>query len=104
MEAIKNKVTGGAYDKPAKTVDGAMTTQDSADAHTIEGTTADPNAQGSAGLYEKGEQMGDKAKDAGYQAEEKVKEGASKAQEKAPPAVKDKAPPEVKDKVDDVAK
>ena len=35
---------------------------------------------------------------------QKVKEGASKAQEKAPPAVKDKAPPEVKDKVDDVAK
>ena len=43
MDAIKQKVTGGAYDKPAKTKDGAMTTQDSADAHTIEGTTADPN-------------------------------------------------------------
>lgn len=35
MEAIKQKVTGGAYEKPAKTADGAMTTQDSADAHTV---------------------------------------------------------------------
>jgi hypothetical protein len=76
---IKSKVTGDAYDKPAKTVDGAMTTSDSADAHTVEGTSADPSAEGSGGaIFEKGEQLGDKAKDKGYQAEMKVKETADK--------------------------
>lgn len=91
-EFIKSKITGDAYDKPAKTVDGAMTTQDSADAHTIEGTSADPNAEGTgAGIYEKGEQLGDKAKDAGYKAEDTVKEQADKHSDKIDQA---------KDKVD----
>jgi hypothetical protein len=83
MNAIKEKITGGAYDKPAKTQDGAMTTADAANAHTIEGTSSDPNAEGSAGIYEKGEQMAGQAKEAGYQAEAKVKEKAPDgAQEK----------------------
>ena len=65
MDKVKSVVTGDAYDKPAKTKDGAFTTQDSADAHTIEGTSADPNSTGSA--------MGDKAQEA----EEKAKDKAS---------------------------
>jgi hypothetical protein len=76
---FKSKLTGDAHDKPAKTVDRAMTTLNSADAHTIEGTSADPNFEGSGGaIFEKGEQLGDKAKGAGYQAETKVKEVADK--------------------------
>ena len=65
MDKVKSAITGDAYDKPAKTVDGAFTTQDSADAHTIKGTSADPNSTGSA--------MGDKAQEA----EEKAKDKAS---------------------------
>jgi hypothetical protein len=47
MDKIKSIVTGDAYDKPAMTKDGAMTTQDSPDAHTTEGTSAE-------GKYSKG--------------------------------------------------
>jgi hypothetical protein len=76
---IKSKVTGDANEKPAKTVDGAMKTSDSADTHTFEGTSADSNAEGRGGaIFEKGEQLDDKAKDAGYQAETRVKKTADK--------------------------
>ncbi|KAK4937282.1 hypothetical protein LTR10_022039 [Elasticomyces elasticus] len=44
MDKVKSIVTGDAYDKPAKTVDGAMTTQDSSDAHTVKGTPAEGTA------------------------------------------------------------
>lgn len=71
MDKVKDVVTGGAYDKPAKTKDGAFTTQDSDNAHTIEGTSADPNSTGSA--------TGDKME----QAENKAKETGEKAKEKA---------------------
>lgn len=74
-QKVTSKVTGDAYDKPAKTKDGAFTTQDSADAHTIEGTSADPNAQGGGMMTDKMQQasdkmddMKDKAGDAGDQA------------------------------------
>lgn len=71
--AIKDKiasiVTGDAYNKPAKTEDGAFTTQGSKDAHTIKGTSADPNSTGSA--------VGDKAE----QAKEKGQEAKQKGQE-----------------------
>lgn len=43
MDKIKSVVTGDAYDKPAKTADGAMTTQDAPDAHTVKDTSHDPN-------------------------------------------------------------
>ena len=43
MDKIKSAVTGDAYDKPAKTADGAMTTQDAPDAHTVKDTSSDPN-------------------------------------------------------------
>jgi hypothetical protein len=62
----------------------------------IEGTSADPNAMGSAGIYEKGEQLGDKATELGQQAEAKVKEQA----QNAPDEAKDKMPGEAKDKLD----
>jgi hypothetical protein len=46
MDKIKSIATGDAYQKPAQTKDGAFTTQDSSDAHTTEGTTADdPNVK-----------------------------------------------------------
>ncbi len=52
MESVKQKVTaavtGDAYNKPAKTEAGAFTTQDSDNAHTTKGTSADPNSTGSA--------------------------------------------------------
>jgi hypothetical protein len=48
MDSIKKAVTGDAYNKPAKTEAGAFTTQDSKDAATIKGTSADPNSTGSA--------------------------------------------------------
>ena len=41
MDKIKSKITGDAYDKPAMTKDGAMTTQDAPDAHTVKGTSAE---------------------------------------------------------------
>ncbi len=63
MDKVKSIVTGDAYDKPAKTVDGAFTTQDSPDAHTIKGTSADPDSTGSA--------AGDKAQEAEETAKEK---------------------------------
>lgn len=40
---IKSIITGDAYEKPAMTADGAMTTQDSGNADTVKGTSADPN-------------------------------------------------------------
>ena len=61
----------------------------------IEGTSADPNAEGSAGIFEKGEQLGDKASEAGYKAESKVKEQA----QNVPDEVKDKMPGEANDKL-----
>lgn len=66
MDSLKEKVTstvtGDAHKKPALTKDGAYTTQDADNAHTIEGTSADPNSTGS--------KIGDKAQEA----EEKTKE------------------------------
>lgn len=56
MDKIKSVVTGDAYNKPAKTEDGAFTTQDAPNAHTIKGTSADPNSTGST--------IGDKANEA----------------------------------------
>lgn len=47
MDAAKKIFTGGAYDAPAKTKDGAFTKQGEPDAHTIKGTSADPNSTGS---------------------------------------------------------
>lgn len=51
MDSLKDKVTsvatGNAYDKPAKTEAGAFTTQDSSNAETTAGTSADPNSTGS---------------------------------------------------------
>lgn len=77
MDKVTSIVTGDAYDKPAKTKDGAMTTQDSADAHTLEGTSADPNPpEPKKSMIEK---VGDKAENAGKKAED----AAGKAQEKA---------------------
>lgn len=63
-DTITNIVTGGAYEKPAKTVDGAFTKQGEPNAHTIEGTSADPNSTGSkAGdLLEQGKDKAQQAK------------------------------------------
>jgi hypothetical protein len=44
MDKIKSVVTGDAYDKPAMTKDGAMTTQDAPDAHTVKNTSAEGTA------------------------------------------------------------
>lgn len=73
MDKVKDVVTGGAYDKPAKTKDGAFTTQDSEDAHTIEGTSADPNSTGSS--------AGDKMQEAEGKAQQKTEESKQKAGE-----------------------
>lgn len=76
-DKVTSVVTGDAYDKPAKTKDGAMTTQDSADAHTLEGTSADPNPPepGKSTL----EKVGDKAEDLGNKAEDKKNQAQDKA-------------------------
>lgn len=79
MDKIKSIVTGDAYDKPAKTADGAMTTQDSADAHTLKGTSADPNPPEPG--KSKIEQMGDKAQAAGDKAQDKVGQAQQKGEE-----------------------
>lgn len=51
MDKVKSIVTGDAYKKPAKTEAGAFTTQDSDNAHTTSGTSAeDPNIPGSGKL------------------------------------------------------
>lgn len=77
MDKVTSVVTGDAYDKPAKTKDGAMTTQDSADAHTLKGTSADPDPpKPEKSMIEK---VGDKAEGLGKKAEQ----GANKAQDKA---------------------
>ena len=73
MDKVKDIVTGGAYDKPAKTKDGAFTTQDSDNAHTIEGTSADPNSTGSA--------TGDKLEQAQQKTEQKADETKQKTDE-----------------------
>jgi len=73
MNKVKDIVTGGAYDKPAKTEDGAFTTQDSKNAATIEGTSADPNSTGSA--------AGDKMQEAEGKAKEKANQGQQKAEQ-----------------------
>lgn len=73
MDKVKSIVTGDAYDKPAKTVDGAMTTQDAPDAHTVKGTPAegteaenklsgDPSKVQQTGMNKVGE-LGQKAKE-----------------------------------------
>ena len=80
MDAIKSKITGDAYDKPAVTKDGAMTTQDSTDAHTTDGTSADPNAEGGGKMYEKLEAKAEQAKNAPGQ--DKVGEMAKTAKDK----------------------
>jgi len=58
MDKVKSIVTGDAYKKPAKTEAGAFTTQDSDNAHTTSGTSAeDPNIPGS-GKIEQGVDKG----------------------------------------------
>lgn len=79
MDKIKSIVTGDAYDKPAKTADGAMTTQDSSDAHTLKGTSADPNPPEPG--KSKIEQAGDKAQALGDKAQEKTGQAKEKKQE-----------------------
>jgi len=89
MQSLKDKatsvVTGDAYDKPAKTKDGAMTTQDSDNAHTIKGTSADPNAPepGKSKLEEKGEQMANSAASKVDKAQDKASSATQKAQNEA---------------------
>ena len=84
-DKITSIVTGDAYDKPAKTVDGALTTQGSDNAHTIEGTSADPNSTGSgtSDLANKAkgkmDEVSDKTGDLGQQAKEKGQEAKQKA-------------------------
>lgn len=81
MDKVTSVVTGDAYDKPAKTKDGAMTTQDSADAHTLKGTSADPNPPpAEKGMLEK---AGDKASDLGKKAEDTANKAQDTAQDKA---------------------
>src|SRR5690349_21778457 len=85
MQSLKDKatsvVTGDAYDKPAKTADGAMTTQDSDNAHTLKGTSADPNPPPpeKSKLQEKGEQLANKTADKAGQAQDKATSAADKA-------------------------
>lgn len=79
MNKIKSIVTGDAYDKPAKTADGAMTTQDSSDAHTLKGTSADPNPPEPG--KSKIEQMGDKAQEVGDKAQDKAGQAKQKGDE-----------------------
>jgi len=84
MDAIKSKITGNAYDKPAKTADGAFTTQDSDNAATLTGTSHDPNPETNAknvggGMGEKMEGMVGKAKDAA--GDERVGNAMQKANE-----------------------
>ena len=72
MDKIKSVVTGDAYDKPAQTADGAMTTQDSSNAHTVKDTSADPDPP----------PMEDtKAEKMLQNADKKVEEKTNKAQE-----------------------
>jgi len=55
MEKVKSVVTGDAYKKPAKTEAGAFTTQDSDNAATTSGTSAeDPHIPGSGKIGEAG--------------------------------------------------
>lgn len=58
MDKVKSMMTGDAYSKPAKTEHGAFTTQDSDNAHTTSGTSADdPKIQGTGkidGFVDKG--------------------------------------------------
>lgn len=82
-DKITSIATGDAYDKPAKTETGAMTTNDSSDAATIEGTSADPNAPPSqpSGLEQKAGQSAEKAEQKRNQAHEKHSEAQEKSQE-----------------------
>lgn len=81
MDKVTSVVTGDAYDKPAKTKDGAMTTQDSADAHTLKGTSADPNPPPpEKSMIEK---AGDKASDLGKKAEDTAGKAQDTAKDKA---------------------
>ena len=81
-DKITSKVTGDAYDKPAMTKDGAFTTQDSEDAHTIEGTSADPNSTGS-GTADKAQEKLDQAGDKASETTDKAKQTADQAGDKA---------------------
>lgn len=69
-DKVTSVVTGDAYDKPAQTKDGAMTTQDSPNAHTLKGTSADPNPPEPG--KNKMEQLGDKAQEVGDKAQDKM--------------------------------
>lgn len=81
-DKITSIATGDAYDKPAKTESGAMTTNDSSDAATIEGTSADPNAPGSepSALEKKAGESADKAGEKAKQAKEKKGEAEQESQ------------------------
>ncbi|KAJ9602703.1 hypothetical protein H2200_012897 [Cladophialophora chaetospira] len=73
MEGIKqkitSKVTGDAYDKPAQTKDGAMTTQDSPDAVT----TKDTSAEGKGSKLDQAGQAGeDKISSLGKDAQNRI--------------------------------
>jgi len=63
-DKITSIVTGDAYKHPAKTETGAFTKQGEPNAHTIEGTSADPNSTGSkAGdMLEQGKEKASQAK------------------------------------------
>ncbi|KAK5079830.1 hypothetical protein LTR70_008897 [Exophiala xenobiotica] len=79
---LPTNAQGDAYDKPAKTETGAMTTNDSSDAATIEGTSADPNAPGSepSALEKKAGESADKAGEKAKQAKDKKGEAEQQAQ------------------------
>lgn len=92
-DKITSVVTGDAYDKPAKTEDGAMTTQDSDNAHTLKGTSADPNPPepGKSKIEEYGDKasaLGDKYQDKVGQAKDKGQEASQKADQVASEADK----------------
>jgi len=81
-DKITSIATGDAYDKPAKTETGAMTTNDSSDAATTEGTSADPNAKGSepSALEKKAGESADKAGEKAKQAKDKKGEAEQQSQ------------------------